>query len=112
VKLVDLEALFLRREVREDGVFHHAVQSLAEADGVRFLCPLCFKVNGGRVGTHSVICWFEDRVPDDAQPGPGRWKPQGIGLEDLTFVVGKRSNSVLLIGGCAWHGFITNGEAR
>ena len=109
MKLIDLESRFLRREVREDGVYHVTVQSLPEADGVMFLCPKCFAENAGPGGTHQVICWFEDRVPDDAAPGPGRWKPRGTGLEDLTFVPGKRSNSVLLIGGCAWHGFVTNG---
>lgn len=111
MRLRDLEAVFRRREVRDDGVFHVPVETLAEADGIMFLCPQCFAANGGRVGTHMVICWFEDRVPDDAVPGPGRWKPQGTGLDDLTFVVGKRSNSVALIGGCGWHGFVTNGDA-
>jgi hypothetical protein len=116
----------MRREIRAvdptqfvDGVLHPSgsaeywpnVDRLEDADGVRFLCPKCYQANGVPLGTHSVICWFEDRVTDDAQPGPGRWKPTGTGIEDLTFVVGKRSNSVLLLGGCKWHGFITNGDA-
>ena len=124
IRLVDLDPQFMRRELKQvdptvfvDGVLHPSgtaeywpkVDRLEDAHGIRFLCPKCFEANGGAVGTHSVICWFEDRVPDDVQLGPGRWKPTGTGFEDLSFVPGKRSNSVLLIGGCAWHGFVTNG---
>jgi hypothetical protein len=130
MRLRDLDAQFLKREevvetwnrVREDGSVYaftgpreqsHYVETLAEADGVMFLCPLCFKNSGKNdgVGVHSVICWFEDKVPDHVRPGPGRWKPQGTGLDDLTFVPGKQSCSVLLLSGCAWHGFVKNGDA-
>ena len=89
----------------------YPVATLAEADGVEFLCPKCFAANSGPVGTHTVICWFEGKVPDDAFPRPGRWNPQGTGLDDLTFVPGAKSNSVLLTEGCMWHGFVTNGDA-
>lgn len=111
MRLVDLQAQLLRYERRDDGVFLPHAETLAEAHGISFLCPLCYQKNNGTVGTHSVICWFEDRVPDDAVPGPGRWKPVGTGIEDLSFVPGKKSNSVLLLSGCAWHGFVTNGDA-
>lgn len=109
----DLEAEFLRYEgAKEDGHVHWTrVETLAEAHGVRFLCPLCFATNQGNVGTHSVICWFEGKVPDEATPGPGRWNPQGTGLNDLTFVPGAKTQSVKLEGGCNWHGFVVNGDA-
>ena len=87
------------------------VDTLAEAHGVLFLCPKCYVANGGDVGTHPVICWFTGKVPDYASPGPGRWNPQGTGLIDLTFVPGVKSCSVAIIGGCEWHGFVTNGRA-
>jgi hypothetical protein len=88
------------------------VDALAEADGVMFLCPKCFAKNTGPVGTHRVICWFVDRVPDDVDPKPGRWTPRGTGLSDLTFVPSAdRSHSVLLTGGCGWHGFVASGDA-
>lgn len=91
------------------------VDSLAEAQGVKFLCPKCFEANGGRVGTHGVVCWFRHRgVPEDANPKPGRWTPEGTGLDDLTFVPGDPpvAKSVLLPGeGCGWHGFVENGNA-
>jgi hypothetical protein len=92
-------------------VSHHVVSTLAESDGIMFLCPKCFAENGGAVGTHAVLCWFEGKVPDYASPKPGRWNPTGTGFADLSFVPGAKSHSVLLLSGCAWHGFITNGEA-
>jgi hypothetical protein len=115
MKLTELAPVFIRYEVRAEPDREHKylvpVDSLGEAHGIRFLCPKCFHENGGPVGTHSVICWFEGRVSDDVDPKPGRWNPTGSGYGDLSFVPGAKSNSVLLLGGCAWHGFITNGEA-
>lgn len=111
MKLSALEARFICWSVQDGSNVHRHVETLAEATGLWFLCPLCFERNGGPVGTHGVICWFEDRVPDDLSPGPGRWTPAGSGLDDLSFVVGKRSNSVQLTGGCGWHGFVKDGGA-
>jgi len=82
------------------------VQRIEDADGVEFLCPLCIKTNGGRVGTHAVLCW-RPRVPPDIDPKPGRWEFQGTSLDDLTLVAG--ASSILLTGGCAAHFFIRNG---
>lgn len=79
----------------------HTVTTLAEADGVWFLCPLCFKQNGGAKGTHTVaILWKE---------GPGqrfnngvRWKLEPCtGMDDL-----RLSPSIQCHGGCNWHGFV------
>ncbi len=125
-----LEARFVRREVHveswvrvaEDGSRvdvtgpreHMAfVDTIAKADGLLFLCPKCFAKNGGPVGTHSVLCWFVGKVPDDLDPKPGRWTPSGSGMEDLTFIPSAgRSHSVLLTGdSCKWHGFVANGDA-
>lgn len=111
MRLTELEPVWIRYEMRDDRQWSVRADSLSEAHGIRFLCPKCFAENGGRVGTHQVVCWFEDRVPDDAVPGPGRWNPTGDSFENLSFVPGKKSNSIALIGGCTWHGFITNGEA-
>jgi hypothetical protein len=88
------------------------VDTLAEADGVWFLCPKCYAANGGPVGTHGVICWFVGKVSDDVDPKPGRWTPTGTCLDDITFVPSEgRSHSVLLMGGCGWHGFVVAGAA-
>lgn len=108
MKLVELRAQFIKiTSVRE---FSH-VQTLPEAQGIIFLCPKCFEVQGGQIGTHSVICWFANcGVPDDLDPKPGRWNPAGTGYDDLTFVP-PGPVSVLLLGGCGWHGFVKDGDA-
>lgn len=112
LRLTALDLQFIRYERRPDGVHIHNVDRIDQAQGVRFICPLCFERNGNqRSGVHSVICWSKSRgVPDDAQPGPGRWLMRGTGYSDLTLdgEPGK-SRSVLLLIGCKWHGFVTNG---
>jgi len=130
MKLIDLEPRFIRYETRIEKwtrvlgdpltwksgdpteevvgprVYHVHVDSLAEAQGVCFLCPACFAKNNGPVGTHACLCWFADRgVPADAEPLPGRWRVSGTGYNDLTL-----APSILLQGGCNWHGFITSGN--
>lgn len=138
MKLVDLEPRFLRYEEHLDtwtvvdrqpepgesceSVPHHEVtgmraywpfaDNIEQAQGIEFLCPVCFAANNGRVGTHAVICWSRSKgVPDIASPGPGRWVLAGTGYGDLSLNEEPgQSRSVLLLGGCAWHGFITNGE--
>jgi hypothetical protein len=108
VKLRDLQAQFY---AIVDEHSYRVVGTLTEAQGVVFLCPKCFVANGGAVGTHSVLCWFAGRgVPDSMSPKPGRWNPSGTGLDDLTFV-GPGAASVLLKGGCEWHGFVRDGDA-
>lgn len=89
------------------------VKALETAQGLWFQCPKCFEPRSKR--GHFVLCWFRNRgVPDDMDPGPGRWTPSGTGLTDLTFVPGEppMSVSVLLQGGCGWHGFIRDGHAE
>lgn len=111
MRLRDLEAEFLRWV--GDGRFER-IDTLADADGIIFVCPKCYAELGRREGAHSVICWFRGRVPDTVTPGPGRWTPSGTGLDDLTFVPGDppMAVSVLLTGpGCGWHGFVTGGHA-
>lgn len=113
MKLTDLEAQFLRYAPRDGKEYFQHVETLAEADGVMFVCPKCRVDLGKREGAHSVICWFRGKVPDAVEPNPGRWTPQGTGLNDLTFVPGTppMAISVLLTDGCGWHGFVTNGDA-
>lgn len=114
MRLRDLEAEFLRYEKREDGIYHVRVDNIAEAQGVMFVCPLCYANLGKREGAHSVICWSRSRgVPEDASPGPGRWKLDGTSLDDLTLNADppNQNRSVQLNGGCGWHGHVTNGDA-
>ena len=83
------------------------VKTLAEAQGVMFQCPKCYKTNG-----HNCSVTFANRgVPDDqgthnSKGEPVRWTVTGTGLHDLT-----TKPSVQLQGGCNWHGWITNGSA-
>lgn len=85
----------------------HDVATLAEADHIMFLCPLCFEKNGGAIGTHSVMVTFAGRnVPDEAgtrgkDGKPTRWNVSGSSLDDLVL-----TPSIQLNGGCNWHGFV------
>lgn len=88
------------------------VQSIDEAQGIWFLCPVCFTKNGGAKGTHSCEVTFEGRGAKDDEGShdsagkPSRWGFSGRTFEDLT-----TTPSILLVPpGCGWHGFITNGE--
>ncbi len=104
MKLTDLEPHFLKIEDERTYRMHDDIR---EADGVEFLYPACFTTNGGRVGTHAVICW-RPHVPQTHSPRPGRWDFRGAGYADLSLVAG--SSSVLLTSGCCAHFHVTNGE--
>lgn len=105
MRLLDLEPQFLR--IAEPNKLYHHVDSIAEADGMLFLCPKCFVTNAGPVGAHSVVCW-RPHVSQTELPVPGRWEFEGTGLHDLTLVAG--SSSVLITGGCNAHFFVRGGE--
>jgi hypothetical protein len=107
MKLTELEPQFLRVEIPLKTRRHE--DAFAAAQGIRFRCPKCFRANGGLVGTHQVICWFLGRGVDPAEPPtPGRWVATGSGYADLT--LSAPSSSIALQGGCAWHGYVQNGE--
>jgi len=83
------------------------VDTIAEADGIRMLCPKCYDDPPvGPVGTHSVICW-SPKISQDHDPKPGRWDLVGTSIDDLTLVAG--SSSVLIQGGCHAHFFVRGG---
>ena len=107
MRLVELEPQFITRVVKDGVEYLHYVDTLGEAEGIMFLCPVCFTKNHGNVGTHAIIC-YTPAVPADIAPGPGRWNMQGIGYDDLSLVAG--SSSVALSNGCCAHFFIRNGE--
>jgi hypothetical protein len=88
------------------------VDSLGDASGVSFVCPICLLRNSGsRPGVHSVICWFTG-VPLPEQggphPAPGRWNvsPASTSIDDLTFC-GPGAYSVALPCG---HGYVSQGS--
>ena len=104
MRLAELEPQFLR--VVDPKRWAH-VDSIAEADGIFFQCPVCWLKNQGPTGTHGVVCW-RPRVPQTVHPVPGRWEFQGGGYGNLTLVAG--SSSVLLMSGCKAHFFVRAGE--
>lgn len=106
MKLIDLEPAFLK--VEDQTHFRHVIK-IEEADGVWFLCPKCFRDNGGAEGTHGVVCW-RPKVPQSISPVGGRWEMRGTGLHDLSLVAG--SSSVHVGGGCNAHFFVTDGEIQ
>lgn len=106
MKLIKLEPHWMKRvNARE----FQDVDSIQEADGIRFLCPKCFADKGNKIGVHSCICWAPS-VPQDTSPTPGRWDLVGTSFDDLTLVAG--SSSILLTSGCMAHFFIRNGEVQ
>ena len=136
MKLIELEPEFIRYETRIEPrdviVGDHAtwrergcpsetkilpcryripVEKLSEAQGIFFLCPVCIVKNKGKVGTHLCEVTFSGRgvLDEDGVHGsdgrPTRWNVSGSDFSNLT-----TTPSIQLIGGCAWHGFITNGE--
>jgi hypothetical protein len=124
MRLRHLDAKFIGRyKSGASGTTYRTDVGIAEAQGVMFQCPKCAigKPTGGNQhrrfvrGAHYVICWFRNPrnaqpVPDSADPKPGRWYFTGTSIDDLTFT-GPGAMSVLLTGGCGWHGFVTNGNA-
>jgi hypothetical protein len=124
VRLRELDPSFIRREIRScsggpdcSTVSPHTeheywinVASIAEADGLMFLCPVCFVTNKGPVGTHGVLCW-RPRVPQNVAPKPGRWEFEGTSLDDISLVAA--SSSIFLTGeGCGAHFYIRSGEIQ
>ena len=119
MKLRDLNARFTRMEQRAvdptrfvDGVLSPSgvqdvyipVDSLTEAMGIVFDCPLC-TANNPAWGVHKVMIGFADRCPagtySQGNGGDTRWSVSGTGLDDLVL-----SPSILLGGSCTWHGFV------
>lgn len=121
MKLADLEPQFIRYETRIEWIefkqqprhYWIDVASLSEGQGLQFLCPACFAKNSGPVGTHLVEVTFADRGATDEQGShgksgkPTRWNASGSSYADLTL-----TPSILIDGGCGWHGFVTAGEIQ
>jgi hypothetical protein len=88
---------------------YNQVDSIAEANGVIFLCPLCFVANQrSNIGVHSICCWAPGVPQHEHLVGPGRWSMSGTGYADLT--LSASSSSISVTSGCKAHFFIRNGE--
>lgn len=109
-KLRDLDAHLVGQYDPTAGSFHY-LDSMDGAQGLWFKCPLC--------GNHMMLCWFTNprnapKVPDDADPKPGRWEASGTGLDDLTLnpSVSLDTPAARAAGTCLWHGWVVSGEAK
>lgn len=109
-KLRDLDANLVGHYDVETGGFAF-MPDMDGAQGVWFCCPLC--------SDHYMLCWFTNprnapRVPDDADPKPGRWEASGTGLDDLTLNPSVSLDTPLARehGTCRWHGWVQLGEAK
>lgn len=97
MRLAELEPAWVRWH---DGNGMLEVASIDDAQGIRFLCPVCYAANDGPIGTHMVCCWSRSRgVPNDALPGPGRWQLLGSNFEDLTLGAEKDSTASVKLPG-------------
>jgi len=88
------------------------VETLAEADGVWFLCPKCYVKNGGVLGTHMIAIGFADR---DCLPGSysqdrngvdTRWNVSGADIDSLTLTPSIDLSQPEIVSCCGWHGFV------
>jgi|SRR5579859_1057251 len=106
MRLTELEPKFLKWSSDRSFGKQEVIEG---ADGVMFLCPKCFEMNKGPVGTHVIICWAP-HVPLTVYPAPGRWAMNGSGYENLSLVASP--TSVEIKGGCCAHFIVSNGEIR
>lgn len=119
----DCKGLYVWRDEKGEGYFwspnptrygFKEVATLAEADQIDFLCPLCFEKNGGPVGTHMVMVSFAGRdIPDEAgsrgtDGKPTRWAVSGTGLDDLVLTpsIALNQSAPAESNVCRWHGFV------
>lgn len=119
--LRELQARFImyHQESREDmckrgvaipGDYFRQVDSLAEAHGIRFLCPKSFAANSGPVGTHSVQVYFAgspvpEHIGKNKEGQTVRWNVSGSDLDNLSLTPSIQEEDEI----CKWHGFVGSG---
>lgn len=82
------------------------VNTIEEAQCIFFVCPLCVNKSHHRVEVTFANRGVKDEDGTHNSKGePSRWNVSGTDYNNLT-----TTPSILLEGGCAWHGYITNGE--
>lgn len=122
MKLTDLDGHFVNHASANS--FHvlreHTATSIVGAQGILFQCPTCgIGKPRGRdedgnhiVGDHYILVWFAnprgaEPVAAEAEPAP-RWTASGEDLDSLTL---SPSVDCTKGGGCAFHGWVSHGEA-
>lgn len=87
------------------------VERVADAHGVRFLCPKSFAKNGGPQGTHSVYIFFQGS-PYAGRNLAGqevRWQVVGgTTIDDLQLApsIQEQDDELPPEHRCNWHGFV------
>jgi len=118
VKLALLDAKLYRLDLSANE--NVGVDRVADADVLYFQCPKCAAScprvmrddgTGYAEGAHFISVPFKahDGRPEMAQreaQGRPRWGVSGTSLSDIS-----TTPSIQVIGGCGWHGFVTNGDA-
>lgn len=116
--LIELEGTFIRyrEESKEEmlvrgaatpSFFLEHVSTMAEAHGIRFLCPKSIASHSGKVGAHSVQIYFVgSQVPNhigvNAKGDAVRWTASGTSLDDLSLSPSIQEQDNI----CGWHGFV------
>lgn len=96
---------------RPERIMFHPVDTVAEAHGVRFLCPKSFAKNGGAKGTHSVYVFFIGS-PHAGRYSAGdevRWNVVGgTTIDDLRLApsILEQDAGMPSDRQCNWHGFV------
>ena len=106
---LDLDPYFISLPDIKTGAFQK-VKFIENASGVSFLCPKCFLDNKGKKHTHRIIIW-EEKCPEENIGKRNKWIFDGVDIVTLTLNA-HGSRSVLLVGGCAAHFFVTNGTVE
>lgn len=108
MKLAELGPVFL--SLNQNDICQFArVEEIEKADGIFFLCPVCFQKNNySSVGVHGIICWRPHVEQHPRLSGPGRWEFNGNSMETLSLIAG--SSSISLSNGCRAHFFVKNGN--
>lgn len=117
MRLLELDAKFFSNA---SPTGYHRQVEIEGSQGVLFQCPRCAiglergEEDGRRFirGAHYIIVPFSNPrnaplLESTFMPQMARWEMTGTSLENLT-----TRPSIQIIGGCAWHGYITNGDAH
>ena len=107
MRLIDLEPNWVG--AGGEGIYDKDKNPVPKRHGVAisFNCP-CGRTDRDNGHSSRVVVMFTNPI-DGGEPIRNRttWQRTGETFEDLTL-----TPSILRVGGCAWHGFITNGEVK
>ena len=106
MRLADLDAKFI--DFNDDGTRSDPMHAQLgrRGVGVEFLCPKCFPARSLQ-HEHRFTIWFTNPIDGGKAVNGVAWDRYGSTLETLSL-----TPSIRDVGGCKWHGYVTNGETR